>query len=163
MFIWWSSWDVMSFSLAGRYQHFEGNYSLHHLPWRWRKQVPPISCYSSTNLHSATFQKCAILIFTSVWTSHLKGYVLCNGQNHVYKNWIPNERSKHPTDLTHWVGFDCVLGYCLQKKLGLFHLSEFLQISGSYSEGLEHETSPNIFRTTWTFLILIKLMRERLC
>lgn len=96
-------WDVMSFSLAGKYQHFEGNYSLHHLPWRWKKQVPPKSCNSSTNLHSATLQKSEILIFTTVWASHLKGYVLCNGQNHVYKNWITNERSKYPTDLTSWL------------------------------------------------------------
>jgi hypothetical protein len=77
-------WDVMSYNLAGRNQHFEGNYTYHHLLWRWRKQVPPKRCYLATNLHSATFQKPAILIFTTARTSHLKRYVLCNGQNNEY-------------------------------------------------------------------------------
>jgi hypothetical protein len=122
--------DMMSFSLVGKYQYFEGNYSLHYLSWRWRKLVPPKNCYSSTSIHSATFQKSAILIFTTVWTSHLKGYVLCNGQNHVYKNWVTSERSKHPTDLSHWsLLFVCwVTAY--RRNLDCFIWASFYRFQG---------------------------------
>jgi hypothetical protein len=92
-------WDAMSYNLASRNQHFEGNYTFHHLLWRWRKQVPPKSCYLATNLHSATSRSLQSW-YSLLHEPHISKGMCCVMERIMnIQNWITNESSVHPTDL----------------------------------------------------------------
>lgn len=74
-------WDVIPHNLVDRYQYFERSCCLHLqdrrvtptlLSWRLRQQVPLKFWCLPTKLHSNTFQKTIILIFTTMRTSNIR-------------------------------------------------------------------------------------------